>query len=483
MRTFRVLPFVAPLLLLPSWACESSGSSSGGGAPFDPDGGGGFEAAPPPEGGPPPVLDGGTDALPDVTPKGVSVSVVDGAAPVKDIRVIAHDATGAVIGDVKTDATGRASFATAPAMITVLERPFGSAAALTYLGVAEGDVLVVNRPQLGSEETSIGKYSITANPNGILADSIEYQVGGDACVNNNSPVTAATEVTLYPMCLGATGTILATARDGGVPLGFGFQKNVAKPALNTTANIGPITLAPKGNATLKATNVPAGSFIDSVDFRPVVGDRSFYVNGATGTIDDAAGAVYPIPTGFADAYESRVIVRKGETSPSQTVAFVRREASNGTNAQALAYDFAQALPFVTNAVVSGPVPARSDVTITSSAPTATSDGGYVLLGWTIASGAVTSHQWSFVVPPGTTTFKIPALPADATEYLPSGTVSVSDVVFVESTLLSGFSQLKTLPTPASGVPLMLNLYGSNAALPANGTIRVSSWGGFVGGND
>ena len=115
-----------PVVALPFFvACEDGNNTSSSGGFTVPEGGS-FEAGPPSEAGP--VAEGGTDASIDtfVPPKGAKVTVTKNGAAAADIRVIAHDATGAVTGDVKTNATGVANFATAPSMITVLTRSYGT---------------------------------------------------------------------------------------------------------------------------------------------------------------------------------------------------------------------------------------------------------------------------------------------------------------------------------------------------------------------
>ena len=116
----------------------------------------------------------------------------------------------------------------------------------------------------------------------------------------------------------------------------------------------------------------------------------------------------------------------------------------------------------------------SDVTLTAESSLASADGGMVSLEWTITGGVVQSRQWMFVVPPSTTTFKLPALPTDATGHVPGANLAVASVTFVEASQLAGYSQLKALALPITGdMPFAGD---SNKALPANGTVKVTAYG-------
>jgi hypothetical protein len=115
-------------------ACEDDS------APSDPfavppsavDGGGGSGEAGPPASLPPP----GT---------GIVVTTVRFGSPAAGLRVVFHDASGAVIGDHRTDANGKVAAPAAPSQVTVfVESPEGYNTLLTYVDVEEGDELVVD---------------------------------------------------------------------------------------------------------------------------------------------------------------------------------------------------------------------------------------------------------------------------------------------------------------------------------------------------
>lgn len=469
MRSLRLLALVLPGAVLPSVliACEDSGSSSGGTLAL-PEAGPGFEAGTIPDSSitPPPP-----EAGPDVAPKGVSVTVIQQGAPLQNIRIIAHDASGAVIGDVKTGATGKASFAAAPSMVTVLDTVFGGPVALTYLGVADGDALIVTRPDPPPGNV-VGTYDVTVFPFGP-ASEFALSVGGDNCgAFTTMPFSGIPiPVDLYPQCLSATNAVLLHASNGGNHW-YDFKKGVAKPAMGARVAVGPMNVASGSTAKLDGA-VPAGTNV-STELRSVVGDFAFFTGGGVGAFGDG-GVVYPIATGFADAYQSRVVAQKTAAGPAIAKGFVRRELAPASTTPTLTFDLTQSLPFLSNATLAGAVPARSDVTLTAESSLASADGGMVSLEWSVPGGVTQSRQWMFVVPPSTTTFKLPALPADAPGHTPGANLAIASVAFVEASQLSGYAQLKALPLPiTSNVPFVAD--DTSKALPATGTVKVTAYG-------
>lgn len=468
MRKLRLLSLLAPVLLLPA-ACEDSSSSSGG--TFNPEGGTSFEAGPLPEAGPP--AEAGADVV--TTPKGVTVTVFDSLAPKKDARVIAHDATGAVVGDVKTDATGKASFATAPSMVTVLTQ-YGEALGarfqpLTVAGVVDGENLVIDVTDVnGASAPDAGNYSVTfAGAPVVGATDYAARIGNcsNSTVNPALPLTVA----LTADCLGAQNAVLVSARNGAGDLAYGYAKNVAKPANATaTVNVAPNAFVAAGKTKLVATNVPAnGSSFG--DLYAIANGMSFYTNSIGGAFEDG-GLSFATATGFADAYQATATTRNYENGGTHAQIFVRREATTAPADTTLpAFDFATSLPSITNATLAKATVARPDVTITSSASLASADGAVAVVGWFFPAQEQ-SGRWTFVLPPSTTAFKVPALPADVpAQFVPDATSDVYEITFVESSQIPGYKELKALPVLQAG----LSLADASRPLPAAGTVRLTQW--------
>ncbi|MBX3188095.1 MAG: hypothetical protein KF819_13820 [Labilithrix sp.] len=471
MRHLRFLALAAPVVILPLVACEDDGGGSSG--VFEVPETGTFEAGPVPEAGPP------SEAAPDVVvPSGVTVTVLDGTTPKADVRVLFHDTTGAITGDQKTNATGRVVAATAPAMVTVLTlapAQFGTGPSpVTYVGVADGDNLVVKLPRFENEVPAEGSYTVSlAAP---FDGAIGYYVNAGTCGASVGDPAQPTVVPLYPYCVGATNAVLVSAEGEVNTLAFAFAKNVAKPVGATNVNVGPLTFAARGTATITATNLPANTS-RSTSFNALANGVAFSTGSGIGLLNES-GVAYPHAIGFADAIQTSVAAAEFSEGPGgSTRVIVRREATPAGANPTFAYDLATLLPALTGVTVSQATPSRPDVTWTSASALTGADAGAIELSWSLGGQGAASARWTFIVPPGTTTIKVPAVPADAPDFVPSE-AQVRFFGFVESTLLPNYAAVKALPIdPVSGGPIREL---ADMPLPANGTVRLTTWGGNRG---
>jgi hypothetical protein len=456
----RLLALLAPVLLIPIIACEDSSSPSAG---FTPDAGPGFEAGPSPEGGPVP------DSAPPPVPGPVTVTVRDGAAAKQDVRVIFHDATGAVIGDQKTDASGKATFAKAPSMVTVLTLK-GSATNVTFLGVEAGDQLTVLLQPTAVAPTPAGSLAVSFDAAFPGATNYGVQTGGFGCANQTNDPTLPLVLPLHSGCAASASVVLAIAgATSGDVLAYGFAKNVAKPPVGGSVNVGPIAFTATGATTIVATNVPPPGALQSLT--AIANETIFSVGPASGSLT-AGGVSYATATGFAEAYQSSVYV-DGLGVRSHR-AFLRRDGTTAPAAFTLpAFDFANALPEITDVTIEKTDPARAVVTLVSAAPLTAADGGLVRLVW---SNVTSSGRWSFIVPPTVTSFKAPALPADATAFTPPAEVEAEGAAFFESTLVANYKEVRGLPVSTNA---SLGADNTSRPLPKNGLVRATQWTGSV----
>jgi hypothetical protein len=291
----------------------------------------------------------------------------------------------------------------------------------------------------------------------------------DACATIAVAVDLPITVNLVPGCLAAKNTVLASAYDvNNVVVGAAFAKNVATPAANATANVGPLTFAAPSITTFHATNLPATAAATMGQaYYSLVNDKTFY-EAPVGDPSSVAGATIATATGFAEAYQSSVSVRAAASLFSYS-GFVRREAPS---ASPPAFDFATALPFVTGATATGT--GRPDVTVDTAAAFAGTDGAALLLVWADATTR-RDDTWTFIVPATGTSFKVPALPADAAAFLPTAGAFIDDVTFIEATHLQGYKELKTVPVaPLQNSPIDV-VSDPTVPLPAAGTVRFTTW--------
>lgn len=467
MRHLRLLALVAPALLLPIIACEDSSGTSSGNV-FNPEAGPGFEAGPTPEAGPLP--DG---AVPDTAtvPLGVTVTVFDGSTPKKDVRVIFHDASGLVTGQALTDIAGKVSVAVAPSMVSVLQKdPNQRPANVTFAGVADGDNLkVVN----GGSTGPAGTYDVTFTGGGVLANANNFYVqAGNGCSAFGGDPAATVSVPLFGYCLATKNGVLATGANGGGVLGFGFAKNIDAPVAAATVAVGPLAFIAPGTTGIKATNLPTAPGVSSsATLLAISSGQGFGLSDFTGTLG-GGDLDFASPTGFADAYQTAVRARQVTASYAEST-LVRREATTApASATLTTFDFSTALPLLTSVVATQVVPARPELTVTSAnaAALATSDAAVVEISWFV-TGIDSTGSWTAVLPPTTTSFKFPALPADATDFEPvTNSFIVEHTTFFDASQVPSYGAAKLLPIkPASGA----NFADGTRVLPAAGTLRVS----------
>jgi hypothetical protein len=355
-------------------------------------------------------------------------------------------------------------------MVTVLSTRFGNEpAAVTFAGVTDGDNLRVVAPANGA---AVGSYTVgflagdplVINANGF---SVQGASNGDvACNGFVDTINGTAPVFLTADCVSAKNAILATASNPGGLLGFSFKKDVAPPV---GMAIVPVTLpafTTPGATTVTATDLPGGTI--STSLFAIANGQARILPSATGALD-GAGLVFPTPTSFADAYQTVIRADSGFVSR----ALVRREATTAPATAKLAnFDGTTNLPVVSNATIGVTNPARPDITVLTASPAALAmaDAGFLKISWFLAS-LDTSVSWTFVVPPNTTSFKVPALPADAADFTPtSDTFRVEDVLFFEASQLPSYQAAKTLPVAPGAGP---DVVTPSRPLPSDGTLRVT----------
>lgn len=454
------LPFLAvvPLFLF-AYACDD-GDGGGASGAFDAGPSGSFDAGPAPTNdaaAPPPVVpDAGT---PDATvATGVLLRARRDGQPAAGVKVVFHDAAGAVVGEAQTDANGRVTRATAPSMVTVVGDALeGSTRLLTYLDVADGDVLDIELAEGEVGSTS----SFTTTLSGTVPNAASYQVIANGfCAASDVSAAQPLVIDLFPSCTKAANTVLGAAMDvSDVPLKFAFKKGEAAPAAGQTRAVTLPAWADPSTTLVTATNLPAG--VARERFLVVADGDAYNIGSGSGSLT-GGGVTYRYAAGFADALN--VAVSVADKVSSRTVA--RR----GVPSASSAVDFSTALPKLSS--VTATAGARPDVAWTSEGSLAAVDGGLVVLSWVkLANGEeLIGSSWTFVVPGNKASFKAPELPAGLAGSAPTGAVG-ADAAFVETDLVSSAAQFKAIRIPLDGPPQLLS---ERALLPANGSLRITS---------
>jgi hypothetical protein len=446
-------------------ACEDDPSAGPGGG-FSSDGGT-FEASSPSDAGvPPPDASRQPDAA---APTTIAVRVTQQGKPLADVRVVFHDASGAVASTVKTAADGRAvSSGPVPAMASALLGRGDSFHVVTWTAVEAGDELLVEEqpPAL----TALPSLDVSFP---LLAGATSYQVAAGACtgVAATSPVRVALA---YAECVRPDLPILARARDGNAVDFFAFDKSKAAPTDGGVAAVALGAFSAGVNATVDVTNGPGEKGSLGIGMTEIVGGVGVLLDSVR---PKGASATFRVPTGFADARQVYASFDSSATSGAHQ-SIVRREAPGS----ATTIDFAQRLPKVTEVTVPEPVdPQRFEITWTSDASLSGTDGGLVRVRFFTKRDV--NLAWSFVVPPTAGTsgkVKAPAMPAEAAGWIPDApdaggaAFDAPNVLFVESSAVPSYAAFRRV----AATVVDRDAYGPrelSAVLPQNGTLRGTAY--------
>lgn len=463
MPRITVVALVLAVTAAPLFACDDGNTSQP--PSFDIDAGD-FDTGTPqtPDAAAP--VDSGVDA----TPRGIIVNAIRGRQPMANVRVLFHDAQGAVIGDQRTDATGRTTRAEAPSMVTVItENGVNGMRLLTYLGVEDGDVLTARIALV--EDAALGQFNVSYPAHD---GSVGYDISAaDTCSNWRTETLGI--LPMYSDCVGATAAhVLVRAESGGGVHHYSFAKGLTAPAGGAEVNVPTLpAFTASLPITLSATGIPVDSTIYSGTLA-VLDGLPYFTGFSDGSLTEG-GETWAFPNGFADAIQTYALTFSYEAEEPFGQAVVRRDAAP-TAATSVAFDWATALPRLTSftATPSAATPQRPTIAVGPATATTGIDGGYLQFEWGVTPEGTEDMvypQWTFVVPPGTTSLQPPVLPPDFTQ-APTATSELwtIDAAFVEATHLPGYAQLKTLPVPVSGY-VMNDLI--RRPLPANGVLRLS----------
>ena len=353
-------------------------------------------------------------------------------------------------------------------MVTVLTQNSGGVDPLTIAGVADGDNLVVDvtDPDLAIP-TAAGSFTVAFGPAFPAATDYGVRIGN--CSSSTVDPAIPLIVNVTSDCVSNQNAILATALSAGTELAYGFVKNAAKPAVGGTVNVGPVNFAAAGVTKLTASNA-ALSASSYGELYAIANGISFSATSTGGALD-SGGTAFGTATGFADAYQSMVIEQEYLNLATHARMFVRRDATTAPASATLPnFDFTSALPSITDAALTKPTVARPEIAITSAAPLTNADGAVAVVHWFVQA-TEGSGRWTFILPPSTTSFKVPALPADVAQLAPEDSATIGEVAFLEASQVPGYKELKTIPMSAAGLALLEPW----RPLPAAGTVRITRW--------
>lgn len=371
--------------------------------------------------------DATTDAEPPATD--VTVHVTNGKGPAANVTIVYHDASGAVIGTSKTDATGTAkSTGATPAQVTALLGRGSAKNLLTWTSVAAGDELFANDVDGGEEAAP----NLDVTLPGPYANAYLYTAQIGTCTGSSGQ-SGSVQLYLYGDCAKAKNAVLATALGDGLPLAFAFKKGVELPTDGGVATTTVGAWAAPSTFTIAASHAPVDTYVDG--WLAQIADGSSLPSDVRGLGEDPT--TFHFASAFADGLQPAAFVQEGRS----VVSLVERVATSATSAS---FDFATALPKITEANVDATDALHPNLTWTAAAPLTASNGGFVTVSF--YDGRDASMTWSFVVPPSATSVKAPSLPAEADDWAPraadggSDASSFSDpeVLFVESGVIADY---------------------------------------------
>lgn len=379
----RILASLVPVFLVAVGALACSDDDGGSGSGLDLDAGG-FDGFVPPV-----PVDGGPDA--PTTGRPVKVQIVGAAAARKDVLVVFEYADGTLEKQTTgADGIATSGAAAAPVKATALLQRGTTPAPLTWLGVAEGDVLQARAP--GAATAAYGSWGLR-----LPDDAFEERAEATTlCPSSADGLT----LDLLAGCAQDDGkaTVLAKGLGGGGEVtGFAFQKDLVMPGVvDAVTEVVFDALLPADTLHAIVANRPQGANGDLTAL------EIYKQRGFNDVVLDLADAVdVSVPAGFATSHQLALSVSAGR----QQRMVITSSPPDAT--KTVSVDHSRLPAALGEFAVGDP---RTG-TISWTGATAESTAGVARFTFPLTRGATT---WTFVLPPGTASVTLPALPGDVT---------------------------------------------------------------------
>lgn len=378
------------------------------------------------------------------TPPAV-ITVLEDNVPAPSMKVVFQHSDGTVIETLTTDAKGQVSReAEDGLMVTVID----GSSLTTFVGVKPNDKLSVSNGPAPSLSYPVAA-TFPAAPGGTTK---LYTVRAGNCSGANGATTVT--LTANPNCVNSV--------DGTVPVLVSNLPGNGGSAPPGWTLLAKNTLAVGGaTTTVDFTKVANGGWSSTYDTvtssvanAPPGGGFDIWRSGISGGVSFGRGYVTPtypsantaqiidsnVPRGF-DAQQLDVVnaTVNNTVTPSALAITVLAKRVNST---VLTADASTLLPRITGTLTDVSTALRPRITWSAAASLAGADGGYVRIYW--AGVGKIPPKWTFVVPPGTTEVKAPALPKDLEGLAPPAgtTFSPPQIVFVESDQIANYDALR-----------------------------------------
>ncbi len=390
--------------------------------------------------------DGHAADQPDAQTTGiVSVTVYNESGSLEQgASVVFHHGDGTVVQKLSTDAHGIASSVVdAGDLVSVVRTTNqGGRQVMTFLGVKPGDQLRSGDPHIRVNASMYGTLMVSgvvyAGASGFSVDAGCFD---GAALDENGVAT----LPLFDGCHDPAGTVplYVQARDSvGRPLAY-----ATRPAL-MSGGTGSVAIAASewrtdfASAVISIVHAPTKVtvyptvFVDNApglevfEFNPQV--------AGSPQPGDNVNATVVVPRNLGTGYDHSVeeVVYTGNDQTFRLLA----ARKTGALPASISIDGARFLPYLTGrAAVGTGDAARPRLTWTSEAALDSVDGGMVHTSW-YDPVAQASQEWILVVPPGTTSVQLPALPDSLAAWRPGVDASpeAPALYFVEASAIAGY---------------------------------------------
>lgn len=368
-----------------------------------------------------------------------TVRVVNYGEPIADVTVVFHSEDGEVLGTATTDKDGKASYDIGDGGMATAIMSHVDLGLVTLTGIKPGDDVVIgdgNKPQ--AEPAEVGKASVKLPGDFAGAAGYKIDIGCNAD-GEISATEAAVELAILEPCLttGKKINVFAVAMDEYGPIAYSAAKDVALAAAGQLTNV---TL-PDWSTTWQevpftVTSVPQSAMVLLFPGLTIDGAGMAMPDAMAMAAAGTANASVTLPQGWTGAFGYMAMVPMGEKEMSMRIDNLADVPAS------LALDYANDfIPSPGKPNVDATDPARPKISWNAST---VGDGTMAGIGWAPQGDPpMPTKYWVILMPPGTSSVQLPALPAElAGEAPPEGATIEPEVVVFEASFIDGWDKLR-----------------------------------------
>ncbi len=402
-----------------------------------------------------------------------TVTVLDGT-PVEGVQVVFHNPDGSVHARAVTGADGKATAVVVPGAMATVARSFpggfflNSYALITVAGLEPGDDVVAS----SATPTVVQMGEVTVTLPGAYPGAIGYRldIGCNVVRIYSQPADVPVTIPVLSPC-GATISALAVAFDSRGDIAYSAAADVTlsgtPPALTGSIAL-PAWRTDFGSLAFTVHNVPAGEYFRDGELQLRRNGVRFVESTPVGTTAPAEPTTLTLPfaLGLGGSARLRAYYYRYSAYPSGWgLDGVETWIANDIDPfMPLSLDLASLPPRLSAPIMSG-TPGAPAVSWTSEGTDPSLDAQFLEVVWTDTSW----HQWNVMLPPESTSFAFPQLPADLSAWLPpQGIEPTASIEAVDVSTVAGYAAFKV--AYSTSFP---------QALPENGAYTVRATTGLT----